>query len=137
MSVSEAKRRYDEKNPVISSRLTKKLKNLFDDFKEEGESNPDAMIRIIEMIKKIRKLEKKWFEKGKDKGYQEGFEKGNSEGKKANQIWYYCIDCGKRICIEPDSKAHDAVIEYMKDRGWGHYRCSDKNNIDVKKYAHF
>lgn len=55
-----------------------------------------------------------------------GYNAGYEAGSKAHHLWYYCTFCGEGIWLEPDSEAHKAVIQYMKDHGWAHRKCLEE-----------
>ena len=59
-----------------------------------------------------------------EKNYSNAYEKGNTEGytKGMNDwaIWVYCLKCGEAVYIAPNSDAHMAIIEFLKERGWDH-----------------
>lgn len=57
------------------------------------------------------------------KRFNEGYEKGRDKWR----IWYFCSICNEMIFITPNSNAHKAMIEYMKENGWGHEECHEKN----------
>ncbi|MEM0240905.1 MAG: hypothetical protein QXP29_05535 [Candidatus Nezhaarchaeales archaeon] len=52
--------------------------------------------------------------------------KGYEDGKDDHRIWYYCSVCGERIYTYPNDEGHKAMIEYMKQHGWGHAKCHEK-----------
>ena|GEM_PF-5644292 len=52
-----------------------------------------------------------------------GYNAGYEAGRKAHHLWYYCDACGEVIWLEPDGEDHKAVIQYMKEKGWGHQKC--------------
>lgn len=58
--------------------------------------------------------------------YNEGYKDGYAKGKVDNAIFYYCKVCGKPLYIQPNSKAHQAVVDAMHERGWGHRECHEK-----------
>lgn len=60
---------------------------------------------------------------GTKRGYDEGYEKA----KKEKFIWCYCSICNKEIYLLPNSNDHKAMMEYMKEKGWGHTECHEKN----------
>ena len=41
-------------------------------------------------------------------------------------LWNYCAVRGEAMYISPNSDAHKAIIEYMKQHGWGHPQCHKK-----------
>jgi hypothetical protein len=58
-----------------------------------------------------------------DKTYQEGHEAGYVQGRNDFQVYYYCDVCRKRIDIFPNSPSHQAVVDYMFEKKWGHNDC--------------
>jgi len=58
--------------------------------------------------------------------YDQGYEDGYAKGKEDHQIYYYCVVCGKPLYITPNSKDHQAVVDYMHEHKWGHQSCHDK-----------
>jgi len=61
-------------------------------------------------------------------GWDRGYLDGLGAGKEKFEAWYYCSVCGEKIAISQNSDSHKAVIEYMKEHGWGHKACHEKNN---------
>jgi len=104
--------RYEKTHPVVSARLSvddyKRLKEILE---TEGKSFAQFLTEII------NKANVKY-----GKAYQLGY----GMGRRDWQVWYYCKICGKRIDITPNSGSHKALIEYMKDHGWGHSSCHEK-----------
>jgi flagellar biosynthesis/type III secretory pathway protein FliH len=80
--------------------------------------------------------QKKGIDEGYHKGYAEGLENGKKEGyakgadeiyekiKDQNKIWYYCVVCGELIFVEPNSPAHQFIIDMMISNGWKHPSCN-------------
>ena len=58
--------------------------------------------------------------------YEMQSQEGYKDAKNGSQIWYFCDQCGEKIVITPDSNAHEAIIGFMKEQGWGHNRCHEK-----------
>jgi hypothetical protein len=56
---------------------------------------------------------------GINMGYNEGFRKAESMYKIIN----YCNKCGREIVLIPNSECHKVVINYLKQKGWGHIEC--------------
>jgi len=107
--------RYREKHPSISVRLTKELKELLDSYRGG-----------LSYAKAIRKLltESADLMKERIKAREEGYNAGRSEYR----IWYYCNVCGEEITIYPNSNSHKAVINYLREHGWGHIECHKKHS---------
>ena len=61
-----------------------------------------------------------------DKARNEGLEQGYDEAMNDYQIWYYCDVCGERIDMFPNDEDHKAMIQYMREHGWGHTECHEK-----------
>jgi hypothetical protein len=57
-----------------------------------------------------------------DGAYYHGYNVGMMDWRS----WYFCSICGERIDIIPDGNSHKALIEYMKEHGWGHSSCHNK-----------
>ena len=61
------------------------------------------------------------------KDFTAAYEKAEkNEYKKAEgdwSIWGYCTICGEALYILPNDNAHNALIDYMKEHGWGHKKC--------------
>jgi len=56
-----------------------------------------------------------------DRGYGDGYAKGKGD----HQIYFYCNVCGKPVYITPNSNSHQAVVDLMHEKGWGHQACHD------------
>ena len=57
------------------------------------------------------------------KAYDRGYDSGLQEGQKLFEIWYFCSICGKKMTMYPNAVDHQAMIGFMKDRGWSHGEC--------------
>jgi hypothetical protein len=71
-------------------------------------------------------LEKDFFEAtvaSYEQGLEENWENNYERAKSDWALWHYCFKCGEKIYISPNSDAHNAIIEYMKEKGWGHPQC--------------
>ena len=58
--------------------------------------------------------------------YDRGYGDGYAKGKEDHQIYFYYNVCGKHVYIAPNSNAHQAVVDLMNEKGWGHQACHDK-----------
>jgi len=58
--------------------------------------------------------------------YQEAYDVGYLQGNQDNAIYYYCNICSKAIYIVPNSESHQAVVNCMHEKGWGHRECHEK-----------
>ena len=114
-----SQKRYLDKNPVVSFRLTKEEKEKLDAIADGEDMTPGQYVRnflkgIIDEREKEHEL------------YDRAFHDGLDEGEKVWQIWYYCNVCGEQIDIEPQSESHKKIIRLMKESRWGHKSCHDK-----------
>jgi len=112
-----ARIRYEQSHRTMSCRLDKDTRDLlkqrledlggvsFADFVKDSLGLLQLKIPDIEEIK----------EKASDEGYDQAVE--------AWQIWYYCAACGERIDMDLNDDDHKAMIDYMKEHGWGHPSC--------------
>jgi hypothetical protein len=67
------------------------------------------------------------FNRGVAHGQKLGFDRGLEEGEKRFAIHYYCSICGKYDPIVlPGSKDHQAVVDALHEKGWGHSECHRK-----------
>jgi hypothetical protein len=60
--------------------------------------------------------------------YDEGYDDGYVKGRDEHAIYYYCNECQKPLYIQPNSEAHQAVVDAMYERGWGHADCHNKKH---------
>jgi len=64
-----------------------------------------------------------------DKGEDDGLDKGNKQryqkAKQEYEITYPCCICGELLYIHPNSDSHKAVMQFLKEKGWGHAKCVD------------
>ena len=59
---------------------------------------------------------------------QQGFDLGCKQGKLDLRVWYLCNVCRERLSIKPEDNAHKALMEYMKERSWGHNSCHERHS---------
>ena len=101
--------RYEQTHPVIAIRVDKETAERLRALAEESGKS------LATLIKENLDLQ--------EGDYTEAWSKGYDEGTKEHQIWYYCDVCGKRMNVTPSSNDHKALIDYMKEHGWGHQAC--------------
>ncbi len=108
-----ARIRYEQSHPTMSCRLDKDTHDLLKQRLEDlgGVSFADFVKDALGLFE----LRMPDIEKIKDEAYD--------QAKKDNQIWYFCAVCRKRMDVEPNSDSHKAIIDYMKEHGWGHGGC--------------
>jgi len=112
-----ARVRYEKSHPTISFRLSKDVYGLLKQRLEDlgGVSSADFVKDSLGILQ----LKMPDIEEIKYRAYDEGYDRA----EKDYQIWYYCAECGERIDMGPNSESHKAMIDYMKENGWGHASC--------------
>ena len=112
--------RYEQSHPTMSCRLDKDTHTLLKQRLEDlGDISFAAFVKnslgLLELpIPDIEEIK----EEAEGEGYWEAVEEW--------RIWYYCDVCHERIDIEPNSNAHRAIIDYMKEAEWGHKAYHNK-----------
>jgi len=112
-----ARVRYEQSHPVVSCRVDGDTHELLKQRLEDlgGASFADFVKDSLGLLQPKMPDIKRIKEKAWSKGY--------NQAKENYQIWYYCVICGKRIDVEPNSDSHKAILGYMKEHGWGHKSC--------------
>jgi len=110
-----SQKRYQENNPAITFRLKKLEKDKIDKLVDRTGKSISELIRMSLF--------------DPDKGIFEIFHHGVHEGldiaaEQAN-IYFFCSVCGEKITILANSKVHQAIIQFLKQQGWGHAGCID------------
>jgi len=110
--------RYEKSHPVVSARLNMEdYKRLKEILETEGKSFAEFLREVI------HKAHVKY-----GKAYKLAYSRGRGDW----QIWYYCDVCGERININPNGGSHKALIEYMKEGGWGHAECHEERRKELE-----
>jgi hypothetical protein len=109
--------RYDEENPIISIRVTKEAKAKLQMMERKSGKSLSQITSELLLTNAVK------FEKAYARRFTEGYEKGCNEMR----IWYFCSICNKVIYMRPNSNDHQAMIGYMKEKGWVHGECHNKN----------
>ena len=58
----------------------------------------------------------------KETAWAEGYDQAEKECR----IWYLCKVCGEPIYMLPNRDDHKAMMDYMKEHGWGHPSCHER-----------
>jgi len=119
---SNAQKRYDERCPVISVRLTPSLRADLRNYMKEGESYSNVIRRIINDINS--------FETIRNEGYREGcnecYWKGIMTAEQNLSITYPCARCGEPIVIHQNDGIHQAIVRFLMAHGYGHRICPSR-----------
>jgi hypothetical protein len=83
--------------------------------------------RLISQVNMARATIQKKADKEMMESYEYMFNEGFECAKNDFRIHYFCSRCGKPIYLTPGSEAHERMISYMKDHGWGHSSCHQKH----------
>ena len=112
-----ARVRYEKSHPTISFRLSKDVYDLLKQRLEDlgGISFADFVKDSLGLLQ----LKMPDIEEIKQTAWGQGYE----QGKKDNQVWYYCAECRERIDMVPNSDSHKAMIRFMEEHRWGHASC--------------
>ncbi len=116
--------KYERENPSITFRLPIDMKEKIDQLVETTGKSISQLIRetLFYAGKEYSEIQ----EKSHSEGFVIGVNVGGKRGKRKWAIWCYCNVCGEITYIEPNSDAHKAIIEYMKEQKWGHLKCHKK-----------
>ncbi|MBA7570940.1 hypothetical protein ES708_12696 [subsurface metagenome] len=114
-----ARTRYEQSHPTVSCRLDKDTDALLKQRLEDlgGVSFADFVKDSLGLLQ----LKMPNIEEIKERAHDEGYDQAVEDW----QIWYYCATCGKRIDMDPNDDDHKAMIDYMKEHGWGHPSCHE------------
>ncbi len=110
--VSPSKIRYREKNPMISIRLTKSLREALD--LARGEESYAKFVGDL-LRKEVKDLHVFVLKNSYNRGY--------ADAKKKYKITYPCASCGKPITMFPGDEDHEFVKKQLKEEGWSHGSC--------------
>ena len=119
--------RYEENHPVLSCRIPQA------DYDLLKQRLKELNISFATFVKNaLERLEIKMtdIDEAKNEGYKQGYE----QAQKDHQIWYYCNVCQERINISPNGESHKALIQYLKEHGWGHVSCHEKEKEKTPLY---
>ncbi len=112
-----SQKRYTDRNPNINFHVKREDKERIDKMVELSGKKRSELLRVA-----LFGLEKD-FSKAYEKAHSEGYENGFADAKKTYRIWYQCNICDDNIELVPNSDAHKAMIDYMKNERWGHPKC--------------
>jgi flagellar biosynthesis/type III secretory pathway protein FliH len=115
--------KYEKNNPAITFRIPLEDKQKITQLLKITGKSLSQIIR--ETIFYADKEYTEIINKARKEGFTEGFEKA----KKIYEIWYTCFICEEKLTIFPNSEVHNAMIEYMREKSWGH----NKYHEDAKK----
>ena len=103
--------KYEEENPLTCFRSKKDEKKK---IVEMAKKSKKSMSRLVSMLVLGLEIDfSKAYDEAEKKGYEKGYEKALEE---FGIFWEY---------VPANSPCHDAIIEFLKEKGWGHGECPD------------
>ena len=117
--------KYEQNNPVSSSRIDKQLKETLREIKEkEGLSQADVLRRGAGLVEVKMRKEEEIRQQAYDRGYDKGYEDAAKAAEELYAVPYRCIKCGKEIIVTTDEEKK-AIATYMHEHGWCHGDCNN------------
>ena len=105
---SPAKIKYDKSHPIISIRVTPDLKKKLEYINKMSDKS------MADILKEAVGLQTPSAKAAYNKGYLTAQIKYG--------VTYRCSECGEVLEITA-SEEKKAVLQYMKEHGWGHRKC--------------
>ena len=110
--------KYQDNNPAKTFRMKKEEKQKIELMAETTGKSISQLLRENLLTANLK------FEETYDEAYNDGFEEGYKEGKKEWSVHIPCSICGKDdLFLQPNSEWHKIIIDYLKQRNWGHKQC--------------
>lgn len=113
--------RYEKKNPVFSVRMPQEY---HDDYKAYAKK---MKLSRRKFMARALKIEIANYEKARREGFKEGHTLGITQGKNIGKsewvIRFPCPYCRGFVEVPPNSSCHDAIMEFLKEKGWAHQQC--------------
>ena len=121
-STPPSRKKYEEANPVVSFRVSKKDYARFEVIRQKlGLSHGDVYKNGLGVNEVKIRSEEEIREEAYEQGRIEGFEIAESIYK----VTYPCSVCGKETEVESDAEKK-AIRGYMREHGWGHIDCLNR-----------
>ena len=113
--------RYEENNPTITFRVTKAEKELIERTAKLTKRSVSTLVRIklLDLEKEITLINNQLKADADQKA------------KEKYALSYPCSVCGSMIIIRPNSKSHNKIKQYLKENGWRHADCINKQKNNV------
>ena len=109
-----SRQRYEVRNPVVSFRVTKEVKDRAQIAKEKGGmSHLDIYKKGLGIQEvKIRTEKEIW-----QKTYDEGYQKGVDGAVETFAIPYPCSKCGREMIVDREEEKK-AIVEFIRKQRW-------------------
>jgi len=113
--------RYEENNPTITFRVTKEEKELIERIAKLSKRSVSTLVRmkLLDLEKEITLI------------YNQLKADADQKAKEKYALSYPCPICGSMIIIRPNSKSHNEIKQYLKENGWAHADCINKQKNNV------
>lgn len=109
-----SRQRYEVRNPVVSFRVTKEVKDRAQIAKEkEGMSHLDIYKKGLD----IQEVKIRTEEEIRQKAYDEGWEKGVNAAIEAFGVPYPCFKCGREMIVDREEEKK-AIVEFIRKQRW-------------------
>ncbi len=119
--IPPSRKKYEDDNPVVSFRATKKDKNEFAAIRQKRTLSHGAVYRIGLGIIQVKSRAE---EEVRQQAYDEGLEYGIEVTEELYAISCPCNKCGKKkTVIDEDEK--NTIREFMIANLWCHANCDD------------
>ena len=110
--------KYENNHPTVTCRVSKEI---YDRLTESKKVDGKSFADILKMgLGIVEKQDKKLVET-RDKAYNKGY----AEAGNRYTVTYPCATCGKDMEVT-SWKEKLAIKQFMKENGWGHKECHDK-----------
>ena len=105
--------KYEEENPLTCFRSKKEEKERIRSMAVGSGKSISELVRMV-LLNQERDFSNA-IAAAEKRGYQ--------KGKQDYGIVFSCKVCSKWEYIPPNSNCHEAVVEFLKEKGWGHEEC--------------
>jgi len=114
--------RYEKSHPTVSCRLSADVYKRLEKIKSKEKKSFADILKVGMGILEVKTQQESAIrEKAFLQGYKEGYTKAEIEFK----VTFWCAICGKAMAVT-GKEAKAAVAGYMKEHGWGHAECHER-----------
>jgi flagellar biosynthesis/type III secretory pathway protein FliH len=117
-SKTPSRKRYEERNPTVSFRISKQRKEDFDEMVEGLETTKKEWFETIieEREQTYSQVFKQGFTKGRRQGYDDGYNEGYDDGSVDAAPVVPCVECGEALRLDGEDGRQQLwdVIESMR-----------------------
>jgi predicted transcriptional regulator len=116
-------------NPSVSFRIPLEVRERLDELKAKtGQSLGELLRQSLGVTERnVQSAHDTGWDEGRAIGIEQGKKWGYAEAKQEWLIYYYCNICKDKIEIRPNTPVHQAIVDALYERNWGHSRCHGAN----------